>query len=227
MVTQLPIQDSVAADAAALYMKDLSQLALRLDSKAAGRTVQEVAGAILADRTVFVAGNGGSASTASHVACDLIGTSRAVGHPRARVVGLADNVAVLTALSNDVSYEEAFAQQLQLQASAQDLLLILSVSGESPNLVQAASTARTLGMRVIAWVGVAGSTVEKYCDACISVGSDDYGLAEDLHLALNHVVSRVLSGGNARRYCPDASPAVPWARPALSPPSEMKAGPVR
>lgn len=227
MVTQAPPRDSIASDAAALYMKDLSQLALRLDLDSAGRTVQEIAEAIMTGRTVFVAGNGGSASTATHIVCDLIGTARAVGHLRARVIGLADNVAVLTALSNDVSYEEAFAQQLRLQASAQDLLLLLSVSGESPNLLQAATMARALGLRVVAWVGVANSTLEKHCDACLSVESDDYGLAEDLHLALNHVVSRVLSGGNARKYSPDAFSVVAEERPAPCTAPEVKAGPLR
>jgi D-sedoheptulose 7-phosphate isomerase len=118
---------------------------------------------------------------------------------------MADNAAALTALANDYGYEEVFAYQLHLQAEANDLLLLLSVSGNSPNLVRAAQAARSLGMRIVAWIGAAGSALEKHCDACVNVGSDDYGLTEDLHLALNHVISRLLNGGEPRRLGSSAS----------------------
>lgn len=199
MVAQPLLQAQIAAQAVSRYMRELSELALRLDAEATGRAAREMVGAVRAGRAVFVAGNGGSASTAGHIACDLLGTCRAAGLPRARVIGMADNTAALTAFANDYGYEEVFASQLGLQAEAGDVLLLLSVSGESVNLVRAAQTARRLGMRVVGWVGAADSTLEKYCDACVSAGSDDYGLTEDLHLALNHVVARLLNGGEPRR----------------------------
>ena len=199
MATQPASPRAAAADTAAEYFKSLSDLALRMDLEAAGRAAQEIVDTILADRTVFVAGNGGSASTASHVVCDLLGTCRAAGRPRARVVGLADNASTLTALANDTGFEEVFAHQITLQATPGDLLLLLSVSGESPNLLRAAEAARARGVRVVAWVGVAASALDKRCDTCVSVDSDDYGLTEDLHLSLNHVVARLLCGGRPRR----------------------------
>jgi D-sedoheptulose 7-phosphate isomerase len=192
-------QELAAAEAVSRYMRDLSELALQLDAEATGRTAQEIVETVRARRTVFIAGNGGSASTAGHIACDLLGTCQSAGHPRARVIGMADNSAALTALANDYGYDDVFACQLGLQAEAGDLLLLLSVSGESPNLVRAAEAGRRLGMRIVAWTGAAGSALEKHCDAFVSVGSDDYGLAEDLHLALNHIVSRLLNGGAPRR----------------------------
>lgn len=208
MPTRQPAQNCIAAEAVSRYMRDLSQLALQLDAEAAGRTAWEIVEAVRAGRTVFVAGNGGSASTAGHIACDLLGTCRAAGHPRARVIGMADSTAALTALANDYGYEEVFAHQLGLQAEAGDLLLLLSVSGESPNLVRAAQAARGLGMHVVTWTGAAGSALTKHCDIGVSVGSDDYGLTEDLHLALNHVVSRLLNGGEPRRLGPSLSVAL-------------------
>ncbi|MFF7725843.1 SIS domain-containing protein [Streptomyces sp. NPDC008001] len=188
-----------AAGTATTYLRDLSELALRMDTDAVGRACREIVDAVLAGRTVFVAGNGGSASTAGHIVCDLLGTCRVAGHPRARVIGLADNAAVLTALANDTCFEDVFAHQLTLQASAGDVLLVLSVSGESPNLLRAAETAEALGMSVVGWVGATSSSLEKYCDSCVDIGSDDYGLVEDLHLAMNHIVTRVLTGGEPRR----------------------------
>ncbi|WP_101254346.1 SIS domain-containing protein [Streptomyces barkulensis] len=199
MPTQPLSRHADAVNTAMAYMRDLSELALRMDLDTVGRATQRIADTIRAGRTVFVAGNGGSASTASHVVCDLLGTCRAVGLPRARVVGLSDNASVLTALANDTSFEEVFAHQIGLQAETGDLLLLLSVSGESPNMLRAAETARDLGMHTIAWVGVQGSSLEKYSECCVSIDSDDYGLTEDLHLVLNHVVARILCGGEARR----------------------------
>ncbi|WP_051777895.1 SIS domain-containing protein [Streptomyces violaceorubidus] len=193
---------SPAAKTAAEYLKGLSTLALRIDMEAAGQAAEEIAATLVAGGTVFVAGNGGSASTASHVVCDLLGTCRVTGHPHARVVGLADNPAVLTALANDTSFEEVFAHQVVLQAAPRGLLLLLSVSGKSSNLLRAAEAARAAGARVVAWVGVAASSLAKYCDVCVSVDSDDYGLTEDLHLALNHIVARRLCGGEPRRCGP-------------------------
>lgn len=210
-------QDHTVAEAVSRYMRDLSALALRLDVKATGRTAQEIVETVRAGRTVFIVGNGGSASTAGHIACDLLGTCRAAGYPRARVISLADNAAALTALANDYGYEEVFAYQLSLQAEAGDLLLLLSVSGESPNLVRAAQEARSLGMHIVAWIGAVGSALEGYCDSCVNVGSDDYGLAEDLHLAINHVISRILNGGEPRRLASGASTHIHRGGATLAP----------
>lgn len=225
MATQPLAQDHAAAQTVSRYMRDLSELALRLDAQATGRAAQEIVETVRAGHAVFVAGNGGSASTAGHIACDLLGTCRASGHPKARVIAMADNAATLTAFANDYGYEEVFAYQLGLQAEPGDLLLLLSVSGESPNLVRAAQTARGLGMRVVAWTGAAGSALEKHCDACVNVGSDDYGLTEDLHLALNHVVSRLLNGGEPRRLGSGACAAPPQGGPAPAVGAETAAGP--
>lgn len=194
----LPPDGHDASHTAAEYFDSLAELARRVDVRAVGQVAQAIVDTVLGGRTVFVAGNGGSASTASHVVCDLLGTCVAIGQPHARIVGLSDNASVLTALANDTRFDEVFSQQLALQASAGDLLLLLSVSGESPNLLSAARTARARGMRVVAGVGMVGSSLAACCDAWVCFGSNDYGLTEDLHLALNHIVVRVLNGGKAR-----------------------------
>jgi D-sedoheptulose 7-phosphate isomerase len=131
--------------------------------------------------------------------CDLLGTCLSVGMSNARVIGLSDNAAVLTALANDIGFAEVFSRQIQMRARPGDLLLMLSVSGESDNLERAAQTAQRRGMRVVAAVGNAGRIV-RYCDPWVEFGNGDYGLTEDLHVALNHIVVRMLNGGEARRY---------------------------
>jgi len=153
-----------------------------------------------------VAGNGGSASTAGHVVCDLVGTCVSVGLP-ARIIGLGDNAAVVTALANDIGFEDVFSRQVRLLGTQGDLLLLFSVSGESPNLLNAAREARSCGLRVGVAVGRADATLLKYADVAVCLETTDYGLTEDFQLALNHIVIRLIHGGAPRR-CRDW-PAMP------------------
>lgn len=147
--------------------------------------------------SIFIAGNGGSASTSIHMASDWLSATTNF-HPRPRIVALAENVARLTAIANDFSYEEIFAEQLSAGGSG-DLLLILSVSGDSPNILLAADEARRRGMTIISALGRDGLCAEK-SDHVVLLGDADYGLAEDLHSALIHIVVRTLNFGRARRF---------------------------
>ena len=140
---------------------------------------------------LFIAGNGGSASTATHMACDLTKTvagrdSRACGFS---VTSLGDNVALLTAWANDAGYEAVFAEQLRAQARAGDVLIVISASGASPNVLAALTCAKGLGLRTIGLLGFGGGPAADLVDAAIVVDSDDYGIVEDAHLALNHVIT--------------------------------------
>ncbi len=142
---------------------------------------------------VFLVGNGGSASTASHMACDLaktvmLGTGD-VWAKRFRVVSLTDNVALMTAWANDTSYANVFAEQLRNIANAGDILIAISVSGNSPNIVQAVSLARRMAITTISLLGCDGGTVRKLSDLCVVVNSTDYGYVEDAHLVLNHLIT--------------------------------------
>lgn len=186
-----------AVEVASTYFQDLIDHARRIDVPAVARVASYVTDTIRAGRTVFVAGNGGSASAAGHMVCDLLGICLAVGLPEAKVVGLADNIAVVTALANDIGYADVFARQVELLGSEGDLLMLFSVSGDSPNVIQAARTALAKGLRVVAALGKAGSVLE-HCHAAVEFGGGDYGLTEDLHLSLNHIVVRLLNGGSPR-----------------------------
>jgi len=187
-----------AARVAADYFTEIAEMARRIDVAAVSELARTVAGTILDRRTLLVAGNGGSASTAGHVVCDLIGTCVAAGLP-ARVVGLSDNAAAVTALANDIGFEEVFSRQVRLLGTPGDLLLLFSVSGESPNLINAAREAQSCGLRVAVAVGRAKASLLKYADAAVCLDTTDYGLAEDFQLALNHIVIRLLHGGSPRR----------------------------
>lgn len=145
---------------------------------------------------VAIAGNGGSASTASHMANDLVKATRCDGKECFRAISLVDNVSLLTALANDTSYHTVFADQLSSLFGEGDLIVLLSASGESPNVLAAARRARELGGTSIALLGFSGGTLAEVADLAIHVETDrgDYGHVEDVHLALNHMITESLHG---------------------------------
>ena len=142
-------------------------------------------------RHVFIIGNGGSAATASHMACDLgKNILPPEGSPtvqRFQVMALTDNVPWMTALANDLGYEHIFAEQLKNLLHAGDLVIAISCSGNSPNIVQGVRIARELGAKVVGILGFDGGKVQELVDACVIVRSESYFQIEDVHMALDHL----------------------------------------
>jgi len=142
---------------------------------------------------VLVAGNGGSASTASHLACDLgktvLGATPTERSSRFRVVSLADNVALLTAWANDVGYETVFAEQVKMLGRAGDVLVVVSASGRSPNVVAAVEAARERSLETIGLLGFDGGVVRELVDEPIVVPCFDFGHVESVHLVLGHLLT--------------------------------------
>ena len=151
-------------------------------------------------KTVYIAGNGGSATTASHFAADLAHSAFVNHRPLVRAVSLSENVALLTALGNDRGYEEVFSYQLETHMTEGDILIVISASGNSPNIVRAVRTAKQIGAVSIGLVGFDGGELATLCDYVIAVYTvkGEYGPVEDLHLFLDHMLSSyiglILSG---------------------------------
>ena len=140
------------------------------------------------DRQIFVVGNGGSAANASHFATDLgKGSSDKLGR-RFRVLSLNDNVSWMTAIGNDYAYEDIFARQLANYGRAGDLLLVLSVSGSSPNLVKAVEWGNTNGLATVALVGGKKGKLAEIASQTIVVDSTHYGRAEDAQMGICHIL---------------------------------------
>jgi D-sedoheptulose 7-phosphate isomerase len=139
-------------------------------------------------KNVFTMGNGGSASTASHMAADLAKNTIERNMRRFRIVSLNDNTALLTALANDLGYENVFSEQLKNLIRAGDLLIVISASGNSPNVLGAIEYARERSAEVAAIVGFGGGRAAELADLAIVVRSDHYGIVEDLHLVINHIL---------------------------------------
>jgi D-sedoheptulose 7-phosphate isomerase len=140
------------------------------------------------DRQIFVCGNGGSAANASHFITDLSkSASDALGKPF-RGLSLNDNVSWMTALGNDYAYEDVFVRQLMNFAQAGDLLMVLSVSGNSPNLVKALKWAKEKGVYCIALVGGKPCQLADLADFVIAVADTHYGRVEDAQMGICHMV---------------------------------------
>ena len=152
------------------------------------------------ERTVFVIGNGGSAATASHMMNDLC--KGPLGHDpaaegslawkRFRVLALTDNVPLLTAWANDAEFNSVFSEPLQNFARAGDVLLAISASGNSPNILAAVDVARRMKLQVVGFTGFGGGKLAQLADLAIVVPSNEYGPVEDVHLVLDHILTSYL-----------------------------------
>ncbi len=144
--------------------------------------------ALQEDRQIFVFGNGGSAANASHFATDLgKGSSDKLGK-RFRVLSLNDNVSWMTALGNDYAYEDVFVRQLMNYAKPGDLVLVMSVSGNSPNVVKAVEWANKHGVHTMALVGGKRGKLAEIAGQAIVINDTHYGRAEDAHMGICHMI---------------------------------------
>ena len=180
-------------DFVAGYLDEIRCCLDALPPSEVARFVECIERAYQEDRQVYVIGNGGSAATASHMACDL---AKNVYPPAAmttvrrfRVTSLTDNVALITALANDLGYERVFSEQLHNVLQKDDLVIAISASGNSPNILRALALARDRGARTAALLGFDGGEARRMVDVALVVASNDYGHVEDLHLVLNHLVA--------------------------------------
>jgi D-sedoheptulose 7-phosphate isomerase len=138
--------------------------------------------------TIFPIGNGGSAATASHFACDLSKGTHLPGSPRIRVVALTDNVPLITAWANDKNYACVFAEQLEALVRKDDVVLLISASGNSPNVLAAAAAGRAAGAHTVAFTGPTGGKVAPMVDIAIPIGIEGMEPIEDGHLILCHSI---------------------------------------
>ncbi len=139
---------------------------------------------------VFILGNGGSASTASHFACDLAKNTRREGLPHFRVIGLTDNMAMFSALANDEGYENVFSEQLASLVRPGDIVIAISASGNSKNVIKAAEAARRYDAAVIGFTGFDGGLLGQLANINIHVNSNIIEHVEDIHLMLEHLIVR-------------------------------------
>lgn len=185
-----------ASEFAKDYIQGLKDVLDRIPLGPVDEIIQAIELAQNNRQQVFVIGNGGSAATASHMMNDL--SKGTLGHkgdapwPRLRVIALTDNVSLMTAWANDTDYNHIFSEPLKNLAQRGDLLIAISASGNSPNIIAAVEAAKQIGVKVIGLAGFGGGKLAKLADISFVVPSDGYGPVEDVHMILDHIITGYL-----------------------------------
>jgi D-sedoheptulose 7-phosphate isomerase len=157
----------------------------------------DAAASALAERkAVLVAGNGGSAADALHIAAELVGRFRRE-RPAYNVIALTGNAATLTALGNDYGFEDVFARQVEAYGEAGGVLIAISTSGNSANVIRAAQAAHRLGMTVIGLTGQDGGSLRDHADILLDVPSSVTAHVQEMHLCLYHALCELIEGALA------------------------------
>ena len=175
------------------YLSYLSETLNRVDENEINRLAAIFESSRLNGNTIFIAGNGGSASTASTMANDIgfdIIKKTATNKPF-RVFSLVDNNSIITAIANDVGYENIFVNQLKIHYRPGDCLIAISASGNSPNVLKAAEWVKSKNGSIIGFLGFTGGKLIEFCDIKIHVKTEpgEYGPVEDAHLIMNHILA--------------------------------------
>jgi D-sedoheptulose 7-phosphate isomerase len=174
------------------YFSRLTETLNKLDVQVIEQFVEALLRARENENTIFIFGNGGSAATASHVTGDFLkGISYGL-NKRFRVMCLSDNISGLTAISNDLGYEEIFLEQLRAFMKKDDLVIGISGSGNSANVIKAMEHARANGAETVAMCGFKGGKIRELADLVIHVPINDMEITEDIHVILFHAVKQVL-----------------------------------
>jgi len=174
------------------YAATLQKTLAAVPAERLGQAMTVLIDALRGKKRVYVCGNGGSAAIADHLCCDWTKGTRVPGQPALKTHSLVANNALMTALANDYGYEETFAAQVEMYGEAGDVLVAISSSGNSPNIVKACEAARARGMKVLGLSGFSGGKLAAISDVSLHTPFDNYGLVEDCHQVLMHVLSQFL-----------------------------------
>jgi len=172
------------------YLNKLKQLIDQFDVEAVKDIINIIAKTAESSSRIYVIGNGGSSATASHMVNDLGTGLRRRDVINLDIISLADNTPVGTAIANDIGYENIFYMQLKGLIKKDDVLIALSCSGNSPNIIKAVKYAKTIGSTIVGCTGFNGGALLKLADISFHVNTPEgeYGLVEDMHVILDHLV---------------------------------------
>jgi len=174
------------------YLSELQVIIQELPRDSIQRVIDTLAEGRMKGKQTFIMGNGGSASTASHFVCDLVKNTRIDGINSFRVIGLSDNMPLITAYANDEGYENVFVQQLANFVQPDDIVIGISTSGKSPNVIRAIEHANEVGAITIGFTGFDGGLLGSMVDIHVHVPSDCIEQVEDIHLVLEHLICKTL-----------------------------------
>ncbi|MGZ6040634.1 MAG: D-sedoheptulose-7-phosphate isomerase [Asticcacaulis sp.] len=175
------------------YADSLKTTLEAIDSDAVQKAADAISNAAKAGNRIYVAGNGGSAAIAEHLCCDWTKGTHCEGHPTIASHSLTSNVALYSAIANDYGFERVFSTQVGFFGKPGDVLIAISSSGNSPNILQAVEAAKAMGMYVVGFSGFKGGKLADICDASIYAAIDNYGVVEDAHQAVMHIIAQYVA----------------------------------
>ena len=175
------------------YFDYISSVLKAIDTREIGQFIETLVDARERGSTIYFIGNGGSAATASHFANDIAIGTNSYNKPF-RAISLTDNQAIITAIANDYGYEEIFVRQLMILGRPGDVIVAISASGNSSNLIRAFDYAKTVGIKTVAITAFDGGKMKNIADESVHVPTalKEYGPAEDAHMVLDHLVGAYL-----------------------------------
>lgn len=196
--------DRLFADAGAYaegYFGRLAAAAATIDFDAVSAAGALLSETVLAGKRIYSCGNGGSAAIANHLVCDCLKGIRNGTSMRPKVHSFSTTIELISAIANDLSYDEVFSYQLESMGEAGDLLIAISSSGSSPNILQSLERAREMNIRTISMTGFSGGAARAKADVNLHVDCSNYGIVEDLHQSLMHILAQYIR----HREIPDQS----------------------
>ena len=187
----LPKDYKSCKDFSKSYLSYIIDLIKQLDCREIEKFIHLIEASQKNQETIFIIGNGGSAATASHMANDLGMVSKKSGQFPIRALALTDCVPLMTAISNDRSYGELFVEQLKIHYRPGDKLIVISASGNSQNILNAAKWVHSNGGTVIGLIGFDGGKLKELCDVSLHVKTPvgEFGPVEDIHMILDHLIT--------------------------------------
>lgn len=180
------------------YSSKLNKALSNVDGNALEKLYTIIQQGTITGSQFFVCGNGGSAAVAEHSTCDhakgVYNNTKSNPHYLTpKFVSLTSNVSLITAIANDLGYDKIFSEQIDMFGTSKDVLIAISSSGNSPNIIEAIYSARKKGMKVVCFTGFDGGAAKANCDVSIHVNENNYGISEDCHQILMHVLFQCIS----------------------------------
>lgn len=163
-----------------------------IDIKQLERISKLMEATIIDGKTIFCCGNGGSSAISEHFVCDFLKGASSDTSIQPIIQSFTSNIPTLTAVANDINYEEIFSFQLEKYAEEGDILLCVSSSGNSPNIIRAINKAKDMNIKTISFVGFDGGAAKSLSDHCIHIPINNYGVVEDIHQSLMHMLAQYL-----------------------------------
>ena len=174
------------------YTNNLKDGLASVDPDKLGDIVNLLENSIKSGKTIFTCGNGGSSAISEHFVCDFFKGTSTSSTIQPIIHSLSSNVPTLTAIANDISYDEIFSYQIERYGLSQDVILCVSSSGNSENIIRAIKKAKSMDIKTISFVGFDGGEAKVISDHCIHIPINNYGVVEDIHHSLMHILAQYL-----------------------------------